>query len=124
MHWRSVVGWQYPGSVSITLNRAGLAVNTAHMILSLALGDDLVRGRSCVVQDNIALCYTGLTVNTTHTITSPVRSEELANTVFSCRRAHRGSRRLSCRRVFWGSRQLKDKGHTIWMKYKQMLGRN
>ena len=48
MHWRCVVGWQDPGSVSIALIRAGLAVITAHMITSLVLGDELVRGRSCV----------------------------------------------------------------------------
>ena len=48
MHWKGVVGWQYPGSVSIALIRAGLAVITAHMITSLVLGDELVRGRGCV----------------------------------------------------------------------------
>ena len=116
MHRRGAVGWQYPGSVNIALIRTGFAVITAQMIPSLAPGAELVRRRSCVAQNRIALCYTGLTVNTAHSTTSPIRGDELANTVFSCRRAHRGSRRLSCRRVFWGSRQLKDKGHTIGMK--------
>ena len=47
MHWRGVVGWQDPGSVSIVLSRAGLAVITAHKITSLILDDELVRGRCC-----------------------------------------------------------------------------
>ena len=116
MHRRGAVGWQYPGSVNIALIRTGFAVITAQMIPSLAPGAELVRRRGCVAQNRIALCYTGLAVNTAHITASPIRGDELANTVFSCRRAHRGSRRLSCRRVFWGSRQIKDKAHTIRMK--------